>query len=149
MSEKKAEQAATPVIPEEVIDVIKSMTDQNRALQEQVRELVPKRRTKADETEAKGNKVKSYEMLKREEDHVHAEIWIKKFDENTGDPLFKPYVQKFNESEWYNFLKHPNGYSIKKILHLPDGIMDQEAWQKEQEKKEERKKRMRKAGQKV
>lgn len=45
----------------------------------------------------------------------------RRFDENTGEEISKPYVQKFTYGEYKNFVKNASlcGYTIIEVLHNP------------------------------
>lgn len=60
-------------------------------------------------------------MPKGEEAFVHAVVWKKEFDRNTGEPKFKPFKQKYSPQEWIYFLRYPHGFVVNELLHLPEG----------------------------
>lgn len=44
------------------------------------------------------------------------------FDENTGKPFGRDFIQMFNKGvEWQEFVLRPQGYIIMEVLYLPDG----------------------------
>lgn len=70
---------------------------------------------------------KTYQVPKGEEGHVHARIRQGGFNPNTGKPLNKPIVQKWNIDDWNtNFSQHgrAQGWHLLEILHAPDGVND-------------------------
>lgn len=75
------------------------------------------------------NKVKTYQIPKNEAGLVHAEITRQGFSPQTGKPLNKPFIQIFDIKEWHNFLEHPLGVTVTKILHLPAGAMTVEEFE--------------------
>lgn len=61
-----------------------------------------------------------YAVPKGEEDLYHVELSKNVFDPNTGKPVFKPFIQKYNIKMWHtimDFLKR-DGYVLN-ILHDP------------------------------
>ena len=105
------------------------------------------------------NKRKGTKILARECEHVHVEIVQPSFNQTTGKPITKPYVQKFSRREWALFLKERGGYQIHEkkegdeagYIHLPDGLesvkqyearLDKE-WEAEQQKLEKELKKQR------
>ena len=60
-------------------------------------------------------------MSEKETDFVHVEIENVRFDEKTRERLSAPFVQIYRKWEWKGFLRFPNGYTINKIIHMPDG----------------------------
>lgn len=49
----------------------------------------------------------------------HLELVRKEFDQKTGKPLFKPFIQKFTPDEKKMIEDHPGGYTILTVLHDP------------------------------
>jgi hypothetical protein len=64
----------------------------------------------------------NYKVEKGTEKHVHLEIVKAEFNATTGLPKFKSFPQIFTEKEYKNFLAYPNGHTILKVLHLPEGV---------------------------
>lgn len=62
-----------------------------------------------------------YKVPENETGDVHALIVREEYDPTTGKPLFEPYVQKWNPQEWKYFLRAPNGFTVKEVLHAPAG----------------------------
>lgn len=71
-----------------------------------------------------------YEVKKGAENHVHLEIVKAEFDKETAEPKFKSFAQTFTQKEFFNFLENPNGHTIVRVLHLPDGCPTVEELQK-------------------
>lgn len=71
-----------------------------------------------------------YEVKKGAEKHVHLEIVKAEFDKETAEPKFKSFAQTFTQKEFFNFLENPNGHTIVRVLHLPDGCPTVEELQK-------------------
>lgn len=63
-------------------------------------------------------------MPEGEEELVHVQLWKKEFDRDTGEPLFKPFDQKYSKNEWKAFLAYPNGFTVKQVYHLPKGAQE-------------------------
>lgn len=81
-----------------------------------------------------GNKVATYKMQESETSLVHVELQQKQFNTETGEAMFKPFVQIFEpRTEWPQFLENRNGLNIKKVLHLPQGAMTVEAFDMKKE----------------
>lgn len=70
-----------------------------------------------------GNEAKTsnYTVPPGEEDFIHAQIIREEYDPKTGKPLFQPNIQKWNPQEWQGFLRHPHGYVVQELLHVPKG----------------------------
>ena len=77
---------------------------------------------KKDEVAVKAeNPFENYKAPKGEEGHIHVALRKKGIDEETEKPRFKPYVQKYDQQGWRQFLRHfsSQGVIIVKYLHLP------------------------------
>jgi hypothetical protein len=91
--------------------------------------------------EMTGNKDKAYKFPETEAGYVHAEVVLKQFDRNTGKPLTKAYVQKYEPRGWENFVRRPNGFTVEKVLHLPEGAKSVEQIHAQMKKEREAKER--------
>lgn len=68
-----------------------------------------------------------YTPKKGEENTVVAEIQIKGFDPETGEPLHKPFEYRTDVTSWNtSFLVYypTQGYKINKVIYLPKGGID-------------------------
>lgn len=66
--------------------------------------------------------MKKFQLKKGEEGAIHFELHRKEFDSKTGKQLFKPQSFICISRDIEAFLKHPNGMSIVKINHIPEGF---------------------------
>lgn len=79
-----------------------------------------------------GNQDKAYKFPETEKNLVHAEISpIRNFNEETGKLKSRPFIQKYNVRDWRNFLEHPAGHKVVKVLHLPEGAVTPEEIEKQ------------------
>jgi hypothetical protein len=68
-----------------------------------------------------GNKDKTYKFPETEAGYVHVQLVLEQYNPKTGKPITEPFPQKYDVRGWDNFLKHRNGFIIKKVFHLPEG----------------------------
>lgn len=81
----------------------------------------------------------SYQVPKGEENHIHVRLRVKQYDPNTGQPMHKPFIQKFEGRGWEGFLRHRNGLEILEVLHAPKDaktVADSDKEQKDAKAKE-------------
>lgn len=81
---------------------------------------------------------KGYEGAKGSEDRVHLQIQKDEFDPATGKPMHKPIIHITDPTAYYQFLKYPQGNTIKEVLHLPDGVKSPEEFYKTEAEKEKK-----------
>lgn len=74
-----------------------------------------------------------YKIEKGAEKHIHLEIVKAEFDKDTGEPKFNSFAQTFTEKEYINFLENPNGHTIVRVLHMPEGCPTVEELQNKSE----------------
>lgn len=92
----------------------------------------PRQAMVQEEATVPGNKDKSYKLQPGAADRVHVQLWRKEFDRSTGEPLFEPWIQIFEPRvEWKQFLANRHGLTVKKILHLPEGAITVEKFDKD------------------
>lgn len=60
-----------------------------------------------------------YQVPEKEKHLWHLELGRREFDQKTGKPLFKPFIQKYTQDEYRMIQDHPGGYTILSVLHDP------------------------------
>lgn len=97
------------------------LVESNKQMQEVIKNTLPKGQAPVNTNVVTASDGKT-EILEREAGLVIASLQRKQFDPDTGKNLYKPFTQKFDKVEWYNFLDHSNGISVVGIINLPNGV---------------------------